>query len=239
MPKEIELSIIILCYRSEEAIIAFAEKAKKIAQEITDSFEIILVGNYIEGSSDRTKCIVTEIAAKDNCFLAITKPKKGMMGWDMKEGLSSAMGKYLCIIDGDGQYPIDSIKTCYHHIKNSRYGLVKTYRTKREDGFYRRFISCVYNLIFSCLFPNVKSRDVNSKPKILSRDCYQRLDLHSEDWFIDAEIMISIANLKIPFFEFPIEFYRLTGRGSFIKIQAILEFFRNLIIFKLKEKRLS
>ncbi|MCD4681351.1 MAG: glycosyltransferase family 2 protein [Bacteroidales bacterium] len=231
----IELSIIILCYRSEEAIIDFADKAKQIAEEISSSYEIILVGNYLDGSDDRTREIVQQIAAGDNCYRCICKQKKGMMGWDMKEGLDAASGKYLCVIDGDGQFPLDSIKRCYHEIISRNYDLVKTFREKRNDGIYRKFISRIYNLIFSILFSNLNSRDINSKPKIISRKAYSTMNLTSDDWFIDAEIMINVRRLKLKFFEFPIEFYKLSGRPSFVKFSAILEFIRNLIIFRIKE----
>jgi glycosyltransferase involved in cell wall biosynthesis len=229
-----ELSIIILCYRAEENIIPFTNEIKKLAEELTDNFEIILVGNYIEGSLDRTKDIVERIAQNDSVFKAVCKPKKGMMGWDMIEGLLQATGKYLCVIDGDGQYPIESIVKCFKTIKAGNFGLVKTYRISRNDGIYRKFISAIYNLLFKILFPFVHSKDVNSKPKIFTREVFEQLSLTSYDWFIDAEIMIRIGRLKIAFFEFPIDFYELQGRSSFVKFASILEFIKNMVVFRFK-----
>ena len=125
MPNQIELSIIILCYRSEEAIVEFADRTRKLAEELTNNFEIILVANFFEDSGDRTGDIVKEIAEKNSRYRVVSKPKKGMMGWDMKEGLDIASGKYLCVIDGDGQFPIESIAHCFREIKTEKYGLVK------------------------------------------------------------------------------------------------------------------
>ncbi len=230
-----ELSIIILCYRSEYQIIPFVAKVKKIAEKITHSFEIVLVANYMENSGDKTAEIVQKIAKKDPVYKTICKSKQGMMGWDMKEGLRIATGKYLCVIDGDGQFPIENITQCFTQIKTGKYGLVKTYRIKREDGFYRKFISKVYNFIFSLLFPSLKAKDINSKPKIFTREIYQQMNLTSDDWFIDAEIMLAINKLNIPFYEFKTDFYALQGRSSFVKFSAIVEFVRNLIQFKWKD----
>jgi len=231
-----ELSIIILCYRSEEGIIPFAQKVKEVVSKLTDSFEIVLVGNYIEGSDDRTKDIIEDLASKDSVFKTICKPKKGMMGWDMQEGLALTKGDYLCVIDGDGQFPVESITECYNQIKTGKYGLVKTYREKRNDGFQRKFISAIYNLVFKILFPGVKADDINSKPKMFRRDVYEKMNLTSDDWFIDAEIMIKISKMDIQFYEFPIEFLELEGRQSFVNISTIFEFIRNLISFRLRGK---
>jgi glycosyltransferase involved in cell wall biosynthesis len=231
----VDLSIVILCYRSEESIINFAQKAKLIADALTKEYEIILVGNYLAGSKDRTKDIVKNIADNDDKIRCICKEKKGMMGWDMKEGLKVSQGKYLCVIDGDGQFPLESIKRCYHEIKKGGFDLVKTFRNKRNDGIYRKLISIIYNIIFSLLFSGLGSKDINSKPKIMTRRAYEMMDLSSDDWFIDAEIMLNVRRLNLKFLEFPIEFYELAGRPSFIRFNAILEFMRNLIVFKTRE----
>ncbi len=46
MNKNPELSFL-LCHRSEESILSTAQKVKEIVSKLTDSFEIVLVGNYI------------------------------------------------------------------------------------------------------------------------------------------------------------------------------------------------
>ena len=230
----VELSIVLLCYRSDHRVREYAAEIKNLIQSLSDDFEIILVGNYFEGSADPTKEILEDIARNDNCFKTVCKPKKGMMGWDMKEGLASAQGDFLCVIDGDGQFPFETIVKCYDHIKSGNYGLVKTFRYEREDGFYRKTISLVYNWIFALLFPEIRSKDVNSKPKMFTREAYKRLELTSDDWFIDAEIMIEIGRSGIPFFEIPVRFNELEGRKSFVKPYAIFEFLVNLISFRLK-----
>lgn len=235
MNNRIELSIVILCYRSEDLIVDFYRKIKDLAGKLTENHEIVLVANYLKGSSDRTKEIAERLAAGDDRIVALCKVKEGMMGWDMRMGLEKARGDYICVIDGDGQFPPESIERCYREIKTGKYDLVKTYRTRRHDGVSRIVVSRIYNLIFSILFPSLKSKDVNSKPKIMTRSAYERMRLTSDDWFIDAEIMINVRRQKMRFFEFPIEFGRLEGRTSFVRLPALLEFFRNLITYRLRE----
>lgn len=228
------LSIVVLCYRSNERIIPFADEIKKLGLDLTENLEIILVGNYIEGTKDNTQNIVENLAKNNKVFRPICKPKRGMMGWDMKSGLESASGDIICVIDGDSQFPSNTISKCYHHLINQNYGLVKTYRETREDGVYRKTISKAYNLLFNLLFPGINSKDINSKPKMFTREVLNKMELTSDDWFIDAEIMLNIHKLEVPFFEFPTTFKELHGRSSFVKFSAILEFIRNLLIFKIR-----
>ena len=230
--QEVELSLIILCYKGENNIIPFVNETLILLKKITTSFEIILIGNYIENSQDKTPQIVQNLAKKHPEIIAITKVKKGMLGWDLREGLKAASGKYFCIIDGDGQFPLQSIEKCFIEIKSGNYDLVKTYRSVRKDGIYRKAISIVFNIIFDLLFPKLGSRDVNSKPKILKKCAYQQMDLKSDDWFIDAEIMINIKKLGMKTYEFPVEFKELEGRKSFVKVGAIFEFIMNLISYR-------
>ena len=219
-------SVVVLCYRSEEAIIPVVEKLHRMFSYFNFSYEIILVGNFIEGREDRTPDIVRELAAKLPNTRAIVLPKKGMMGWDMRAGLDAAHGTFICIIDGDGQFPFESIFSCLMRIETENLDLVKTYRVRRDDGLYRKTISIIYNLFFRILFGG-NLRDVNSKPKIIRRDKYELLNLQSDDWFTDAEIVIRANELNLRMAELPIHFYAIDQRTSFVKSGAIWEFVKN------------
>ena len=87
------------------------------------------------------------------------------------------------------------------------------------------------------LFPGLAVRDVNAKPKILTRSAYERLALRSDDWFIDAEILIQARRLGFRIGEIETEFLGLTGRRSFISMAAVVEFLRNLWRYRLLELR--
>jgi len=235
MSNETSLSVVILCYRSGSSIIKFVKEVEDHVKELTPNYELVLVANYIEGSNDTTREHVLKIAEANPKCKALCKPKQGMMGWDMRSGMDAASGKYICVMDGDGQFPIESISACFQEIQTGKYDLVKTYRTKRGDGAYRRTISKVYNFLFSILFPGIGSQDANSKPKILKASAYKQMSLKSDDWFIDAEIMLNVRDKKMTFLELPIEFYELEGRSSFVKPAAIWEFIKNLYEYRVRK----
>jgi glycosyltransferase involved in cell wall biosynthesis len=228
---EPHFSLVVLCYRSGQDIIPFVERLQRTLSRCNFSWELVLVGNYIEGSDDETPQVVTKLAERSDNIRTVIRPKQGMMGWDMRMGLDAARGTYIGVIDGDGQFPPESIIACLLKCELEDLDLAKTYRVIRDDGLYRRFISVVYNGIFSLLF-GFKVRDVNSKPKIIRRDKYELLNLKSDDWFADAEIMIRARELDLKIGETPVHFKSNDNRGSFVKPKAILEFSSNLLKYR-------
>jgi len=232
-----DLSVILLCYRSEDAISAYVEDLKSCLNELNIDWEIILVGNYVAGVNDRTPEIVRKIASQNERIVALTKEKQGMMGWDMKCGFEAASGQTIAVTDGDGQFPLADIGRVYKKLIDDDLDMVKAYRIKRSDGLYRRILSSIYNLIFNLFFPGFSCHDVNSKPKIFKTSVLRQMDLLSDDWFIDAEIMIQTRRLKLNFAEISTQFTRLDLRKSFVKPSAIIEFIINMIVYRIREFR--
>ena len=228
---EPHFSLVVLCYRSGQNIIPFVERLQRTLSRCNFSWELVLVGNYIEGSDDETPQVVTKLAERSHNIRTVIRPKQGMMGWDMRMGLDAARGTYIGVIDGDGQFPPESIVACLLKCELEDLDLTKTYRVIRDDGLYRRLISTVYNALFSLLF-GFKVRDINSKPKIIRRDKYELLNLKSDDWFADAEIIIRARELGLKIGETPVHFSINDNRGSFVKPKAIFEFTSNLLKYR-------
>jgi glycosyltransferase involved in cell wall biosynthesis len=233
---ELHFSLVVLCYRSGQNIIPFVERLQRTLSRCNFSWELVLVGNYIEGSDDETPQVVTKLAESSPNIRTVIRPKQGMMGWDMRMGLDAARGTYIGVIDGDGQFPPESIIACLLKCELEDLDLTKTYRVIRDDGLYRRLISTVYNAIFRLLF-GFKVRDINSKPKIIRRDKYELLQLESDDWFADAEIVIRARELGLKIGETPVHFSINDKRGSFVKPKAILEFTSNLLRYRFSLKQ--
>ena len=108
-------------------------------------------------------------------------------------------------------------------------------RKNRKDGLDRKFISMVFNAVMHLLFPGIVSNDINGKPKIFTRYAYSKMKLESNDWFIDAEIMIQARRLNFRIGEMEVEFHENPKRRSFISFKANLEFIKNIITYRLKE----
>ena len=230
-----DISVVVLAYQSASTIEGFVASLVTSLEEEKIDWEIILVGNYFAGAGDQTPEVVQRISDRNPRIKTVVKVKEGMMGWDMKSGLQAATGKKLAVIDGDGQMPCTDVIRVYNLMIKKGYDLVKTVRIKRSDGWYRMSISTVYNLLFKVMFPGINAWDINSKPKIITRELYQKMNLESNGWFIDAEIMIIARRLKIGIGEIETTFHGIDSRPSFVKPLAILEFLVNLIWYRIKE----
>jgi len=229
------LSVVVLAYQSAGTISCFVDSLISCLEADEPDWELVLVGNYFEGTDDKTPEVVADLAKGNPRIRAVTKVKEGMMGWDMKSGLQAASGKIIAVIDGDGQMPAEDVIRVYKKLKEGNLDLAKTYRVQRDDGAYRKIISTVYNAIFQLLFPGLNSRDINSKPKVVTRAAYDKMDLQSDGWFIDAEIMIQARRMKFEMGEVETVFHSIHSRPSFVKPLSILEFLANLVWYRVLE----
>lgn len=199
------------------------------------NYEMVLVANY-DDTRDRTPEIVAELSRKYDHVHMVSKKKQGRMGWDMRSGLEEATGDYIAVIDGDGQMPVSDIGTVFSVIRTGRYDMVKTFRVYRYDGVIRRLLSGIYNLMFRMLYqPDFPLHDVNSKPKVITREAYRRMKLVSSDWFTDAEIMIQAIRLNMRICQVSTVFYKNERRRTFVGFSTIWEFIYNLFYYKFKK----
>ena len=235
-----ELSVVVLCFKSGHYAKEFATQISNELETENLNYELVLVGNYIKNSNDKTPEIINELVRANSKFIGITREKKGMMGWDMRLGLEVSKGKYVAVIDGDGQMPTSDILKVYHKIKNGNFDIVKTYRRVRHDGVYRKVLSQSYNFLLRVLFPQIGNiRDVNSKPKILKRSVLNSMDLNSNDWFTDSEIMIEAVRLNLKVGEIATVFQKNERRKTFVSYATILEFIWNLFKYRFLRKCLN
>ena len=66
------LSIVILCYRSEESIISFIREVEnELRSERLDTYELVLVANYLKDKSDKTPEIVRRLASENSHIVPV------------------------------------------------------------------------------------------------------------------------------------------------------------------------
>ncbi len=230
-----ELSVVVLCYRGGHHIVPYVNDIVRLLAEANVEYEIVLVANYdIPENFDLTPEIAASLSAQNGRIVTVSEAKQGRMGWDLHRGLNAAHGRYIGFVDGDGETAAADIIRLYTAVTAAKSEFGKMYRVRRADSRLRQTISAAFNLLFSLCFPIARCRDINGKPKILSATALARMQLTSTDWFADAEIVLEAHRLGLVRTELPCGGLRSTWHTSFIGFSAVLEFTKNLLVYRIR-----
>lgn len=227
------LSAVVLGYRAEEALTPIVTPLYDELVESGVDFELVLVANFHPEAPDETARVAREFAASHPHTVVLAEPKEGAMGWDMRSGLHAARGDFIVVIDGDGQNPTTDVMRIYHAHLASGAAVIKGRRSIRGDGWVRQVISTVYNVAFIVMFRARGLWDVNGKPKGITREALAQMNLESDDWFADAEIVLEARRLGLGLEEIPVRFDENRHRGSFVNWRTVVEFVRNMFARRL------
>lgn len=233
MDESPHLSAIVLCYRSEGALRDLAEPLHAVLAAQGERYELILVANFWPGGSDRTPEAAAAFAREHPHVRVVARPKAGAMGWDLRSGLEIARGERLVYLDGDGQVPPESALTVVDALRERGADVAKGRRRPREDGSIRTFTSFGFNALFRLLFGTRGLWDINGQPKAMTRAAYERLDLRTDDWFTDAEIVLKARALGLRIVEVPVRFGPRRIPGSNVGFGTVWEFIVNMARWRL------
>ena len=227
------LSVIVLCYRAEEQFFHVVPPLDDALAAMQTPYELVLVANYWPGENDRTPALAEEYGAGRRHVRTVVEPKRGDMGWDFRAGLAAARGRYLVVIDGDGQVPVHYAGDVYRELAASEADIVKGRRYAREDGSVRTLTSLGYNTAFRLLFGTRGLWDINGRPKGMTRAAYEKLELETDDWFPDAVIVLKARERGLAIRELPVRFLRNEARASFVGVDTVREFAVNMVRWRL------
>jgi glycosyltransferase involved in cell wall biosynthesis len=226
------LSLVILCYKEGSYIPIFVKETKETLKQAGIPFKLILVANYYPDTTNPSSLIVQQLAKRDPDLLAVTLPKKGKMGWDLRSGFNAARGEIVGFIDGDGQIAPADVVRAYNQITNGENDMVLGQRIERRDGLIRKITSRTHAFILRCLFPRVRIWDINGKPKLFIRERLKELRLTSNNWFADAEIVLQATYRNFKINTIPTIFYENERSPTTTSVWSILETLRDLIKYR-------
>ena len=151
-------------------------------------------------------------------------------GWGVLVGLGAARGRFVGYLGSDGQILPEDVVRAFWAVQPFPQGKVvtKVRRVTRGDGPIRWLVTTIYNRLFWVLF-GALTDDVNGTPKFFLREDLATLDLGSEDWFLDAEVMIKAKRLGWKLVEVPVDFLPRTRGRSSVRFKTLFEFLKNLL----------
>lgn len=225
-----EVSVVMPCY-NEEACLG------ETAPALVDAFlqegmrlELVLVDN---GSRDRTAQIIDDLIEQGLPITKVTIDVNQGYGHGIRRGLEACRAPVIGYLCADGQVaPEDVVRTYRLMEGREERVLAKVRRRFRQDSWKRKIVSINYNALMFVMFGGTGAIDVNGSPKLFSRKHFERMQLVSDDWFLDPEIMIKTKELGLRCIEIDVEGYARHGGTSNVKRQTIVEFLVNILRYR-------
>lgn len=203
-----KVSIIIPTLNEEKGI---KDTIQEIPAYIKAYSEIIVVDGL---SDDNT----TSEAEKASAKILIEK-KKGK-GTAMRSGVDYARGEFLIFMDGDGTYPSEAIPKFidlleeYDLVIGNIIPFLKDLKGKRVEQLYVYFSTKLTNLLFSIF--GIALEDPLDGMRAIRKADFEKLNLESDGFEIEAEMNIKAFNYDFKIAEVPIKYLRRKGKSKFV-----------------------
>ncbi len=229
-PLPLAVSVVLPCYNEASCLRTTVPQLVDAFASQGDRFEIILVDN---GSTDDTGQTIDDLVAATPSIRKATVEVNRGQGLGIRTGLNASRGRIIGYVNADGQVLPEDVVRVYLAGKNApRPVLSKARREDRHDGIRRAIISLGYNALMKLFFPGMPSSDVNANPKFLPAECLSRMDLLSDDWFLEAEVMLKAQHMRLDVVEVDVAGMAREAGRSHVRNSTILEFVKNMVIYR-------
>jgi glycosyltransferase involved in cell wall biosynthesis len=231
--RHVDLSLVIPLYNEEPNA---GDVTGRLIDALTINnlnYEIVLVDN---GSHDNTGEVIDSlIESYGGSIVKVVVPINEGFGWGVIKGLEICQGDFVGFLCGDGQVDPYDVPRIYLAARKSPCGFAKGYRSARKSSSTRKILSVIYNKSFQMLY-NLKVRDVNGMPKILSKDLLHRLAPTSKQSFFDAELLIKAKALGIEVAEIPVQDHERKAGRSAVNLTTIMAMLVDLVGFRFSDE---
>lgn len=206
-----KISIVVPVYNEEENVPILYDKLKEVLEKIPYDYEIIFVD---DGSIDRTREILEEIASKDKKVKVIEFARNFGQTPAMMAGMDYATGDVIVTMDGDLQNDPEDIPRLLEKIEEG-YDVVSGWRKNRQDAaISRKLPSKIANWLIGKM-TGVKIHDYGCTLKAYRSDVIKKVRLYGElHRFIPA--LASTVTSVSRIIEIPVKHHpRIYGKSKY------------------------
>ncbi|MCL5795740.1 MAG: glycosyltransferase family 2 protein [Patescibacteria group bacterium] len=211
------LSIFFPAYNEEKNIQQAVFGALKVAENITDDFEIIVVD---DGSKDKTGEIIDNLAKKYPRVKPIHQKNQGY-GGAVWTGIKNSTKDLIFFTDADLQFNIAELTKFIPYTDN--YEAVFGYRNPRRDTFLRLVNAWGWKAL-NRIFLGITTKDIDCAFKLFKRDIFQKIKkIQSRGAMFSAELIYKMQQNNFRIKELPVSHYpRIAGNPTGAKPSVIL-----------------
>lgn len=213
------VSLIIPVLNEEKTLNTIIEKCS--AQAVVK--QLVIVN---DGSTDNTKNILNKInlrkISKKNSkpLITVLHHKRNMgKGAAIKTGLNQCLGKYIMVQDADLEYSPDEIEDLFNEAERIKSGIVFGTRShhKKKGYLLAQLGNWYLNVLFNSLF-GFNLTDSYTCYKLMPRLVWRKLNLYSNGFEIDSELLAKLGINGFKIKEIPISYFpRKYSEGKKIK----------------------
>lgn len=224
------LSLVLPCYNEEACLEFTVPPLVETFSEAGVNLQVVLVDN---GSTDRTSEVIDRLIAQGLPITKAVVPVNRGQGLGFLTGFAVCQGRYIGYLCADGQVAPKDVLLTYRALENATVPtLAKVRRLYRPDSWMRKVVSICFNAVMKVFFIGMPCLDVNGNPKIMPASILRLMELRSEDWFMEAEVMLKARHLGLPVIEINVKGKPREAGHSHVRFATILEFIRNIISYR-------
>ena len=228
--KNIELSIVIPVYNSEECL---HELNRQIEESLYGfEYEIIFINDR---SKDNSWNKIIEICEKNKKAFGISLRKNSGQDNALMAGLRLAKGEYIAIMDDDLQHSPHDILKLYNECKKG-YDLCYGFFQGKKQSLWKNFGSWVNGKLSEKLWS--KPKEIYLSPfKVFRGEIAKEITQYTGPYpYLDAILLTITNNIT----QIPIEHYqRYKGKGNFNLFRSITVFLMNATGYSIYPLRLA
>ncbi|MDD5557155.1 MAG: flippase-like domain-containing protein [bacterium] len=232
------LTVFFPCFNEEENVERQTLEVDRVLRGITDDYEVVIVD---DGSTDRTGEIADRLARENPRVRVIRHPHNLGYGNALKSGFHGARKDLVLYTDGDCQFDIRDVRKLLPLMREG-VDMVVGYRADRQDRPLRKFVSRVYNRIIRLVF-GLRVRDIDCAFKLFRRSVFDRIEIRSERFLIDTEILVRAKRAGLTIVEAGVAHLPRTRGKSTVSPRDVFRTLRELAllwlhIFRVNWKKL-
>jgi glycosyltransferase involved in cell wall biosynthesis len=218
------LSIVLPAFNEEANVGPMIEAALATLPALADRYEVIVVD---DGSSDATVARAEDwVRRRHPAVRLLAHDRNRGYGAAIRTGLRLAREDLVFYTDSDRQFDIAQLSGFLPLARDHE--LVIGFRRHRHDPLMRSVFSGVFNGIVRVLFA-VKARDVNCAFKLMRRSALEELELQSDDFFIDTEILAAARRANFRIAQLPVDHYPRQAGESTIQAGNVPQTLRSIV----------
>jgi len=184
-----DISVVFPAYNEEENIEICIIIARAVLKELVNNFEIIIVD---DGSTDNTGKISQQLEQRFPEVRVISKVQNEGYGFALRDGFKASKFDFVFFSDSDRQFDIVNLKDLLPWV--DEYDIVVGFRKNRQDSIKRKILSLGYNMLVSLIF-DLNIRDIDCAFKIFRKSIFERIDINSNRFFVNTEILAKARKL--------------------------------------------